>query len=146
MGSEVEAQRPTGAPASSRLDGALPVSWWCRQAKEIQVAIITALVSLASTIGGLAGAVIADTPADAPEPRYCIQVLDDIDNFLDKDPRNIDLLLAKGPNGEPVIKFDAAARQCGVYNEAVLKGLAGDEHQPSRRRPQCYFVDRPPNQ
>jgi hypothetical protein len=109
------------------------MGWWSRQAREIRVAIITGVLALTGALGGVAGTIITDDPPPKPpepEPGYCIKVLNDLENFLEEDPRNTELLFMKDTNGMPVIRFDRAALDCGVNNRAIVDGLAKPPQKP----------------
>jgi hypothetical protein len=106
------------------------MGWWRRQAREIRVAVITGVLALTGTLGGVAGTIITDDPPPEPEPGYCIKVLNDLENFLEEDPRNTELLFKKDANGTPAIRFDRAALDCGVNNREIVDGLAKRPQKP----------------
>jgi hypothetical protein len=109
------------------------MGWWRRQAREIRVAIITGVLALTGTLGGVAGTIITDDPPPTPpepEPGYCIKVLNDLENFLEEDPRNAELLFKKDTNGTPVIRFDRAALDCGVNDREIVEELAERPQNP----------------
>ncbi|MGK5683807.1 hypothetical protein [Actinoplanes sp. URMC 104] len=114
------------------------MSWWSGQSKEIKVALIGGVFTLAAAGVGVISdraSPAADAPAGtsspAADPAYCLALLERLDQFLDRDPRNGRVFLHKGADGKPVVTFGPAARSCGIDDPAVLSELAG-AGQPAR--------------
>jgi hypothetical protein len=97
--------------------------WWRSQQREIRVAIIAGAFSVVTALGGVATAVVTHDPP-SPTPGICIDVLDKVDDFIDKNPANVQVLLEKDSQGNPLVDIDPEAVQCGVTNPEVLQELA----------------------
>ena len=114
------------------------MSWWSGQSKEIKVALIGGLFTLAAAGIGVisdqaspAGGSAAGKSSPSADPAYCLALLERLDQFLDRDPRNSRVLLYKGADGKPVVAFGPDAQSCGLHDPAVLRDL-GTASQPAR--------------
>jgi hypothetical protein len=98
------------------------VSW----PKEVWGAVIGGVATAVGSVITLIGVLATDDEIDHAVRSECIEVLDQIDDFVDKDPRNVQVLLETRADGSYLVDLGNLDGDCGLRARSVLDALSPD--------------------